>query len=382
MYTTQEIAEMAFSFFQADFFRPTRVLTPGNRRSGKQLIFHRHKNTTMAEILSDRQIKSLLGSVLIGAGEDQLNPNGIELRLGGEVAFHSTGEEKNLEEGDYLKVTPGESVTITSLEKIDFSPETVQSVFRNQNVPGNYALMALITPTTTMMREGITQSATKIDSGYKGTLNWGLRNSSTKDLILGFKEPIFKLTIFKLSENESPDQAYGERDGDAYQNSEGISRSKRSIPADIPPKSLVASSVEKQDPAKRLQEAGYPFNHIGTELTTLDGKFEVVSTDVASMKEEFSRRSDELSGKIDGETRTLSEKIDEMYSNVLEKMENFWDRKLVSTIGIFITVLSFLVGAYHFLVDKGFGSGTIVAVAFGTAIVSFIISVVYAKSRK
>lgn len=331
----------------------------------------------MAEILSDKQIKELLlDSVIIGAEEDQLNPNGIELRLGGEVVFHSTGEEKSLEEGKYLKVAPGESITITSYEKIDFSKNAVQEIFPN------HALMAFITPTTTMMREGIIQSATKIDSGYTGTLNWGLRNSSFKNLILGFKEPIFKLTIFKLTENEAPDQAYGERDSDAYQNSEGIKRSKRRIPVDIPPKSLVASSVEKQDPKKRLQEAGYPFNHIGTELTTLDGKFEVVSTDVASMKEEFSKRSDELSGKIDGETKTLSEKIDEMYSNVLEKMENFWDRKLISTMLLFITVLSFLVGAYHFLVDKGFGSGVIVTIAFGVAFVSLIISIKYAKSRK
>jgi deoxycytidine triphosphate deaminase len=46
--------------------------------------------------------------------------------------------------------------------------------------------MAFVTPTTTMMREGIMQSSTKIDSGFRGTLNWGLRNSSIKDFILEF----------------------------------------------------------------------------------------------------------------------------------------------------------------------------------------------------
>lgn len=331
----------------------------------------------MAEILSDKQIKDLLlGSVLIGAEEDQLNPNGIELRLGGKVFFEATGEEKDLEEGKYLKVTPGESVIITSLEKIDFSPETVENIF-----PG-HALMALINPTTTMMREAITQSATKIDSGYKGILNWGLRNSSTKDFILGFKEPIFKLTILKLTGDEIPDLAYGERDDDAYQNSEGIRSSVRRIPAHIPQAAYVASEVEKLDPKERLQEAGYPFNHIGTELTTLDGKFEVVSTDVAAMKEEFSRRSNELSDKIDGETKTLSEKLDEVYGSTLEKMENFWDRKFITTLGRFTAILTSLGGIYYFLFKEDIGGTVVLIGTIITVIIFLIITTIYARSKK
>ena len=65
-------------------------------------------------------------------------------------------------------------------------------------------LMAFITPTTTMMREGIMQSSTKVDSGWAGTLNWGLRNSSIRDFILGYGEPIFKLTFFLLEGDEIP----------------------------------------------------------------------------------------------------------------------------------------------------------------------------------
>src|SRR6266849_11126692 len=88
-----------------------------------------------------------------------------------------------------IRSHPGETVTISSYEDFVFTRDAIHAVF-----PG-CDLMALITPTTTMMREGIMQSATKVDSGWSGTLNWGLRNSSIRDFVLGYCEPIFKLTI-------------------------------------------------------------------------------------------------------------------------------------------------------------------------------------------
>ncbi|TRZ52783.1 hypothetical protein D4S03_02905 [bacterium] len=128
----------------------------------------------MAKILADRYIRQLLGTVLTNADEKCLNPNGIELRLGGSVRFHSTGEEKELSDGLFLKVNSGETVIISSLEQIDFRATTVQKIF------ANHMLMGFITPTTTMMREGISQVATKIDAGFRGNLNWGLRKDQLK----------------------------------------------------------------------------------------------------------------------------------------------------------------------------------------------------------
>ena len=59
----------------------------------------------------------------------------------------------------------------------------------------------------------------------------------------------------------------GERDGDRYQHTEGIKLSGRRLPADIPKSKLVEfESVTKLDPKKQLREAGYPFDHIGSEL--------------------------------------------------------------------------------------------------------------------
>lgn len=64
----------------------------------------------MANILSGKEIRNLIGAVLIDADIDHLNPNGIELRIGKDVLFHSTGEEKKLRQGMFLKVSPVKNV--------------------------------------------------------------------------------------------------------------------------------------------------------------------------------------------------------------------------------------------------------------------------------
>ena len=153
---------------------------------------------TVARILPDRDIRKLFGAVIIDADEKLLDPNGIKLRLGTEILFHSTGEEKKIERGEYVKISPGESVMICSMEKIDFRGITIHELFPKLN------LMALITPTTTMVREGVTQASTKIDAGFNGNPNWALRNSSHKDLILQHGEPMFKLTFLNWMNTSHP----------------------------------------------------------------------------------------------------------------------------------------------------------------------------------
>ncbi|MCX5865999.1 MAG: hypothetical protein NT009_00765 [Proteobacteria bacterium] len=209
--------------------------------------------------------------------------------------------------------------------------------------------MALITPTTTMMREGISQASTKIDAGFRGNLNWGLRNCSSKDLIIKYGEPIFKLTIFLLTENEIPEMPYGNREADKYQDTNGIKLSARQIPADIPKHKIISSSFDKLDPKKQLREAGYPFDHISTELTVLHGKFEVVSKDVVLLKDQFKKQTDELSEKIMAETKTLSEKLNELRQNILERAEAIFSKKFYWVIGIIIGALSVLYGGISYL---------------------------------
>jgi len=330
----------------------------------------------MAKILADRDVKKLLGTVIQGADERCLNPNGIELRLGKHVRFHSTGEEKELGEDMFLKVNPGETVTISSLEKIDFTAAAVQAIH------AKCMLMGLITPTTTMMREGISQVATKIDAGFRGTLNWGLRNSSAKEFIVRYAEPIFKLTIFVLEHDESPEVAYGGRETDAYQDSAGIVPSARRIAADIPKNKVVSSSFAKLDPKKQLREAGYPFDHIGTELTTLQGKFEVVSKDVLLLKTEFEKRTDELSGKIETETRTLSDRLKELRQDLLERVEAIFAEKFGRVVGVIIGAISVMYGALAFLQTRKVGPSVLALIAIVVGIAVLAITCVVSRRSK
>jgi deoxycytidine triphosphate deaminase len=294
------------------------------------------KELCMAKILADKDVRKLLGTVIQNADEGRINPNGIEIRLGRHVLFQSTDEEKELGPDMFLKVLPGESVTISSFEQFDFTKEAIHRIFPTCD------LMAFITPTTTMMREGIMQSATKVDSGWSGTLNWGLRNSSIRDFVLGYCEPIFKLTFFLLEGDEIPDIPYGDRPEDRYQNTEGIARSTRKIPANIPKRQIIASSVERLDPVKQLKEAGYPFDHIGRELVDLQGKWEVVSSDVLLLK-----------GAIKEETQKLSDKVDDSQKTVLEKVETLFDRKFYQSIAAIVACLSIMFGVVTFLRDHG-----------------------------
>ena len=330
----------------------------------------------MARIIPDHEIKKIIGSVLIGADVNLLNPNGIQLRLGEHVYFCSTDEGKKLKKGQFLKVCPGETVIISSYEKIDFSAETVKKIYPES------MLMAFITPTTSIMREGISQVATKIDAGFRGVLNWSFRNSSINDFKIQHAEPIFKLTIFELGKDESPKVPYGEGEDHKYQDTDGIKLSERRIPSTIPKKSIVASSFEKLDHTKQLKEAGYPFSHIGTELVELQGKFEVVSTDVKLLKDQFDKQTKELSSKIEDETNNISIRLDEAKSNLSEKMEFIFQKKFIWTIGIIIALASVFKGICMYMEEKDIGGNISLIGGIIIAILAVAITIVLTKPKR
>lgn len=56
----------------------------------------------------------------------------------------------------------------------------------------------------------------------------------------------------------------------------------------------MSSSFDKVDAKQQLREAGYPFSFIGTELTQLQGKFELVSSDDRLIKDDFEKSINEL----------------------------------------------------------------------------------------
>jgi len=307
----------------------------------------------MATILSDKQIKDLIGTVIVNGDENLVNPNSIELRLGKHVYFYSTEEECELSDGQFLKIKPGETILFSSYEILDFSKETVSLFFAESS------LIGLITPTTTMMREGIAQVTTKVDAGFKGCLNWSLRSGSAKDIIIQFKEPLFKLTVFRLVGDENPTVNYGERNKDSYQNATQLHFSKRTIPANIPKSKCVESTFGSIDPKKTLKEAGYPFNFIGTELTELQGKFEIVSKDVMLIKQEFTNKTNELSIKIDQETKALKDKIEETKTTLLDKVQSYFSDNFNKIVSVLIAVGIMLYGGVNFLQSQKVNSQTI-----------------------
>lgn len=289
----------------------------------------------MARVLPDREIEKLLEVCILRSDTECVKSNSYEIRLGTDVRFQSTQEKKQLREGQFLEIDPGDLVIVSSLEKVDFSNQAVRKLYPKGS------LMAFITPTTTMMREGILHASTRVSAGFVGYLNWSLRNSSITPTILQFGERIFKLTIFWLSADESPDRLYGERPTDHYQDSEGIVPSARCIPADIPSDKIIIATKAKVDPTGQLQEAGYPFSHIGTELIALHGKFEIVSKDVAS-----------LAKKIDDETLTLKAKIDETRESLVANIVSLLDKKLIRILSGAVAAFSFGLALYKFLENK------------------------------
>ncbi|MEM6999042.1 MAG: hypothetical protein AAF419_04305 [Pseudomonadota bacterium] len=318
----------------------------------------------MSKLLADRDIAKLIGTVLLDADERYINPNGIELRLGKYVFFHSTTEELELQPDQFLEVHPGENVIISSLEQVDFSPETVAEHFPDK------MLMAWITPTTTMMREGISQVSTKVDTGYEGALNWRLRNGSTKNLLLGYGEPIFKLTLELLEGDEKPDRRYGERNQDTYQGSQGIMHSTRKIPAQIPKNKKISSSIDKLDPAKQLQDAGYPFNYISTELIKLHGNLETVSKDFGLLKGEL----DQLSTKIEQETNTLSIKMDEGRQTLMEKVELLFSNKFYKVAGTIVGAMTVIIGCILFFLENGVNQNVLAGCVFVAGIAIIVLT--------
>jgi hypothetical protein len=167
------------------------------------------------------------------------------------------------------------------------------------------------------------------------------------------------------------DLAYGERDGDRCQNTAGIKLSGRRFPADIPKSKLVGSSITKFDPKKQLREAGDPFDHIGSEFIRLDGKFEMVSREVASLTE-----------KIEGETKSVVDKIEETRRWMLEHVENIFSKKFLWLVGSVIGGVAILYAILGYLKTLALPDSTLVAIAAVGGILILVLSTILSRTRR
>ncbi|MBN1866436.1 hypothetical protein JW916_03995 [Candidatus Sumerlaeota bacterium] len=234
-----------------------------------------------------------------------------------------------------IKIAPGHCVAVTAHETIDFRRETVHKIFPDHDLHG------LLSPTTDLSREGIVAPTTQIDAGYNGTLNWTLTNTSNEERRFTHRERIFRLTIFKLAEGETPERLY---DGD-YQGETGYVRSQRKgAPVGMRDDEWEDSATKggPEELLENLLRAGYPWHALGQRLKTIDGQFKNVTAEYAEIRDSLDR----LTGEVDKVTRSQENSVkslpETIRSVVSEEADSIKNRWLIGT-GLLLLALASLV---------------------------------------
>lgn len=228
----------------------------------------------MTRILADHEIRKLITTGIISDGdEESIKSNSYILRLGSEGEFINVEKEFSLGKGKLgIKVAPGHSVGLIAHENIDFRSKKVEKVF-----PG-CALHAFISPTTDLSREGIVAPTTQVDAGFKGTLNWTINNTGSKERAFEHLERIFRITFFLLEENEVPEKYYT---GD-YHGKHGYTASQRSGPSNGIRTEQWEDCHKENDPESllaALMKSGYPWNLFGDKLAEMSQQYKSMLTE-------------------------------------------------------------------------------------------------------
>ena len=333
----------------------------------------------MARILSNKEIKKLLDNEIILEGDrSQIRSNSYVFRLGKEVHFFSTKERKSGDIGDILIINAGDSSLVHSHEIVDFTQSTIDKLYKGHQI------CALLTPTTTLVREALQLPSTKIDPGYTGSLNWTIRNSSVEEIKMELGEPIFKATFFLLIEDEElPDKLYGDREErDYYQDKTGLVESKRRIPVDIKSRKKICVS-SKGTELERLKQSGFPYDFIATQLQQVGDHLEIVTKDFARIDAKVEKQNRELGQKIDKVQEHLLEIIGEKFGGFVKDVDNMIFSKLVFGGISFFSILLAMAAGIKYLIDKNF-SYLIAPCASIIALLGFVFLIVlkYIKGKK
>ena len=290
----------------------------------------------MATILNDKELSKLLGSVILNGEESSIRPNSYVLRLGAVGEFINVGKEFTLGKAKKgLKIPPGHSVALTAHEEIDFSRETVRSIYPNHD------LHAFISPTTDLSREGLVAPTTQVDAGYHGTLNWTVTNTSNEERRFVYNERMFRMTILKLEPGETPLKPY---DGD-YQNKMGYVRSRRKGAP------MGMRDDEWEDPVVKgspeslldnLMKSGYPWHALGQKLKMVDEEMKIVTDEYAQIHDSMTKMNNDLNA-LAREQQQASISLQHTIRSVLQdeapSLQNRW---LVATASMLIVTLGLL----------------------------------------
>ncbi len=253
----------------------------------------------MAILLRDSDLLKLLGTVIIDGDPAGVRPNSYYLRLGSEGEFITTGKDFDLGEKKKkgIRVQPGHSVGVTAFETIDFRRETVRRVFPGCDLHG------IVSPSTDLSREGVVAPTTQVDAGYQGTLNWTLTNASSEERRFTFKERLFRLTIFRLEEGETPENLYtGE-----YQSQTGYVRSRRQgAPVGMKDTEWEDGLAKggPEDLLENLIKSGYPWHVLGQRLKLIDQQFRSVSEEYSDIHDAIGRLTSDVSQMREKQTES------------------------------------------------------------------------------
>ena len=291
----------------------------------------------MAKILNDVELKRLLGKVIVDGDESSIRPNSYILRLGSHGEFLNTGKEFELgKDKKGIRIQPGHAVGVTAHETLDFTRKTVQAIFPDQDLHG------ILSPTTDLSREGIGASSTQVDAGYFGTLNWTLTNSSSQERRFVHKERLYRLTILRLEEGETPDILYS---GD-YQERKGYVRSERTgAPVGMRETEWEDASVSggPEEMLDNLIKSGYPWQLLGTRLKEIDEQFKTVTQEYSDIDDAIRKMGSEMQGIREAQGGTPAT-VREILRDEASSLQNRWligvGSILFTVVGLGLTFLS------------------------------------------
>lgn len=287
----------------------------------------------MATLLNDQEIKRLIGSVIVDGDTSCIRSNSYILRLGANGEFLNAQKEFVLgKKKKGVRVQPGHSIAVTAFETLDFRRETVRAIYPDHD------LHAFVTPTTDLSREGIVASTTQVDAGYHGTLNWTLSNTSSEERRFILKEKIYRLTILKLAQGETPEEGY---QGD-YQGRTGYVRSqRRGAPTGMRDEEWEDSFLEggPEQLLDSLLKSGYPWHLLGERLRIIDQQFKSVTDEYAEIRTSLDRLTSEVDviGKQNSEAAT---RMSDLVRNVIaEQAQSLQNRWLIVTASFFVVIV-------------------------------------------
>jgi deoxycytidine triphosphate deaminase len=148
-------------------------------------------------LLTDTDLKSIICSdqewtdknkiYIYPFAEKNLTPVGYDLSVGDSYASAYKPGSIDIKEGDRVTIKSGDTVLITTLEKI--------------GMPQNRTVSALVLSKVSKVSKGLSHISTTIDPDWKGELLVAIHNSSRSSVSISFGEPFCTVVFF---ENKSP----------------------------------------------------------------------------------------------------------------------------------------------------------------------------------